>query len=136
MEEKRVVTCFLEHNKKILLFRRSKRVGTYRWRWAGVSGYIEEGNTPYEQALEEIREETGLGREDIELVKGGEPLEVIDEQMGRKWVVHPYRFRVVRPEKIGIDWEHTEMRWIAPEDIGEYETVPNLGGTWERVSDG
>lgn len=56
MEERRVVTCFLEHDGKIPLLRRSQRVGTYRGRWAGVSGYIEEGNTPYAQALEEIRE--------------------------------------------------------------------------------
>ena len=51
MEEKRVIACFLEHNKKILLLRRSERVGTYKGRWAGIGGYIEEGNTPYESAL-------------------------------------------------------------------------------------
>ena len=69
MEEKRVVTYFLEHNKKILLLRRSERVGTCKGRWAGISGYIEEGHTPYEPALEEIGEETGLSGEDIELVR-------------------------------------------------------------------
>ncbi|MFQ5925733.1 MAG: NUDIX domain-containing protein, partial [Dehalococcoidia bacterium] len=68
MEERHVVTCFLEHDNKIKLFRRSERVGVYRGRWAGVSGYVEEGNTPYQQALEEIEEETGLGEEDIQLV--------------------------------------------------------------------
>jgi len=134
MEERHVVTCFLEYDNKILLLRRSERVGTYRGRWAGVSGYIEEGNSPYEQALEEIREETGLGDEDIQLVREGEPLEVIDEEIGRKWIVHPFRFRVIRPEKMEIDWEHTEMKWIDPEEIEKYETVPNLVETWERVA--
>lgn len=134
MEERYVVTCFLEYDNKILLLRRSERVGVYRGRWAGVSGYIEEGNTPYEQALEEIREETGLGGEDIQLVREGELLEVIDEEIGRKWIVHPFRFRVIRPEKIKIDWEHTEMKWIDPEEIAEYETVPKLAETWERVA--
>ena len=99
-----------------------------------MSGYIEEGNSPYEQALEEIREETGLGDEDIQLVREGEPLEVIDEEIGRKWIVHPFRFRVIRPEKMEIDWEHTEMKWIDPEEIAKYETVPNLVETWERVA--
>ena len=134
MEERHVVTCFLEYESKILLLRRSERVGTYRGRWAGVSGYIEEGNSPYEQALEEIREETGLGDEDIQLVREGEPLEVIDEEIGRKWIVHPFRFRVIRPEKIKIDWEHTEMKWIDPEEMEQYETVPKLAETWERVA--
>ncbi len=134
MEERHVVTCFLEYDNKILLLRRSERVGTYRGRWAGVSGYIEEGNSPYEQALEEIGEETGLGDEDIQVVREGEPLEVIDEEIGRKWIVHPFRFRVIRPEKMEIDWEHTEMKWIDPEEIAKYETVPNLVETWERVA--
>ena len=134
MEERHVVTCFLEHGAKIALLRRSGRVGTYRGRWAGVSGYIEEGNTPYQQALEEIKEEVGLSEEDVELVKEGEPLEIFDEELGRKWVVHPFRFRVKTAEKISIDWEHTELRWIDPNDIGQYETVPNLLETWQRVA--
>jgi len=81
MEETRVVTCFLEHGGKIPLLRRSQRVGTYRGRWAGVSGYVEEGNTPYVQALKEMREETGLSEQDVQLVKEGKPLEVIDAEM-------------------------------------------------------
>ncbi len=134
MEERHVVTCFLEHGAKIAFLRRSGRVGTYKGRWAGVSGYIEEGNTPYQQALEEIKEEAGLSEEDVELVKEGEPLEIVDEELGRKWVVHPFRFRVKTAEKISIDWEHTELRWIDPDDIGQYETVPNLLETWQRVA--
>lgn len=136
MEERHVVTCFLEHDGEIALFKRSQQVGTYRGRWAGVSGYIEEGNTPCEQALQEIKEEAGLDREDVELVKEGKPLEVVDLEMGRRWIVHPYRFMVMRPEKIEIDWENTEIRWIDPGDIGEYETVPQLIETWEEVAGG
>ena len=136
MEEKHVVTCFMGRGGKISLLKRSQLVGSYRGRWAGISGYIEEGNTPYQQALEEIMEEVGLDAGDIELTKEGRPLEIVDEKMGRKWVVHPYRFRVIRPEKIKIDWEHTEMRWIDPADIVKYETVPQLREAWEEVSDG
>jgi 8-oxo-dGTP diphosphatase len=55
--------------------------------------------------------------------------------MGRKWIVHPFRFQVMKPEKIEMDWEHTELRWVDPEDIAKYETVPKLLETWERVVD-
>jgi len=133
MEEKHVVTCFLEREGKICLLKRSRQVGTYRGRWAGVSGYLEEGNTPYQQALEELREEAGLAEEDLELLKTGEPLEAVDEELGRKWVIHPFRFRLLSLEKLRIDWEHTEFRWIKPEKITEFETVPKLAETWERV---
>jgi 8-oxo-dGTP diphosphatase len=134
MDERHVVTCFLERDGRILLLRRSERVGTYGGKWAGVSGYIETGSTPSQQAWTEIKEEAGLDMHDVELVQEGLPLEVEDPQLSRKWVVHPFRFRVLRLEKVKIDWEHTEAKWIAPEDIGRYQTVPNLLEAWQRVA--
>lgn len=134
MDERHVVTCFLEHDARVMILRRSEQVSTYRGKWAGVSGYVEEGTTPREQAWTEIKEEAGLDREDVELVKEGQPLEVVDAGLQRKWIVHPFRFRVLKPERIRIDWEHTEAEWIAPEDIGRHETVPKLLEVWQRVS--
>lgn len=122
LSEKHVVTCFLECDGKILILRRSEQVGSFRGKWAGVSGYIE--TTAKEQAFVEIEEETGLCGEDIELVKEGESLKVDGE--GCRWIVHPYLFRVKEGDKIRIDWEHSEKCWIKPEDIGDYNTVPML----------
>ena len=134
MDVRHVVTCFLEHDGKVMILRRSRHVGTYQGKWAGVSGYIEEGISPSEQAWTEVKEEAGLGREDVELVKKGDALEVVDADLGRKWFVHPFRFRVLRPERVRIDWEHTEAKWIAPGDIALHETVPKLLEAWQRVS--
>jgi 8-oxo-dGTP diphosphatase len=134
MKERHVVTCFLEHNGKIMILRRSDSVGTYRGKWAGVSGYIEEGSTPYRQAWTEIREEAGLDKQAVERVREGEPVEVVDLELGRKWIVHPFRFKALKPDKITTDWEHTEAKWIGPEEIARHETVPNLYETWQRVA--
>ncbi len=131
LPEKQVVTCFLESENEILILCRSEQVGSYRGRWAGVSGYIEK--TADEQALVEIEEETGLCGEDLELIKRGEPLPIEDEKLGVKWVVHPYLFRISDRGKIKIDWEHKETKWIEPKDIDNYETVPMLKETLERV---
>lgn len=122
LPEKHVVTCFLECDGRILILRRSELVGSFRGRWAGVSGYIE--TTADEQALVEIEEETGLCREDVELVKKGIPLKVEDE--GVRWVVYPFLFRIKERDKIRIDWEHSDKLWIKPEDIDNYQTVPML----------
>jgi 8-oxo-dGTP diphosphatase len=134
VDERHVVTCFLEHDGKVMILRRSERVGTYRGKWAGVSGYIEEGSSALEQAWTEIKEEVGMDKDDVELVKEGQPLEVVDAELDRKWIVHPFRLRVLRPDKIRIDWEHTEAKWVDPEDISRHETVPNLCETWECVA--
>ncbi|MDP3879314.1 MAG: NUDIX pyrophosphatase [Dehalococcoidales bacterium] len=130
-QEKSVVTCFLESDGEILLLRRSELVGSYRGRWAGVSGYVDE--TADEQALVEIGEETGLYGEEIELIKKGEALVIEDERMGVRWVVYPYLFRIKDRRKVRMDWEHQEMRWIDPEDIAAYQTVPMLRETLARV---
>ena len=126
-----MVTCFLESNGEILILRRSQQVGSYRGRWAGVSGYIEK--TADEQALVEIKEETGLSSEDVKLIKRGRPLPIKDEELGVKWLVHPYLFHIRDRGKIKIDWEHKEARWIKPNEIGDYQTVPMLKETLARV---
>jgi len=131
LPEKRVVTCFLESDGEILILRRSRQVGSYQGRWAGVSGYIE--TTADEQALVEIEEEAGLSQEDLKLIDKGEPLSIEDERIGIKWVVHPYLFHIENRDKIKIDWEHKETKWIKPEEIGNYQTVPKLKETLARV---
>ena len=133
LQEKQVVTCFLESGNEILILRRSEQVGSYRGRWAGVSGYIEPEATADEQAMVEIEEETSLCGEDLKLIKKGKPLPIKDEKLGVKWVVHPYLFHIKDRDKIKIDWEHKETRWIDPADIGNYPAVPMLKETLDRV---
>ncbi len=131
LQEKQVVTCFLESNGEILILRRSEQVGSYQGRWAGVSGYIE--TTADEQALVEIKEETGLSGEDLELIKKGKPLPIKDEGLSIKWVVHPYLFHIKDRGKIKVNWENKETRWIQPKDIDNYQTVPKLNEVLGRV---
>jgi 8-oxo-dGTP diphosphatase len=131
LQEKEVVTCFLESENEILILRRSERVGSYQGRWAGVSGYIE--TSADEQALIEIEEETSLSPEEVELTRRGKPLAVEDKKLGIRWMVHPYLFHIEDRNKIKIDWEHKEVRWIAPRDITKFETVPKLKETLGRV---
>jgi 8-oxo-dGTP pyrophosphatase MutT (NUDIX family) len=133
MKESHVVTCFVEYESKILLLKRSGQVGSYQQKWAGVSGYIEVGNTPLDQAFQELSEEVDLKSSDISLQKEGIPLEVVDEKLGKTWVVHPFRFTLLVPNKIKTDWEHTEYRWIRANDIQQYETVPKLPEAWDSV---
>ena len=134
-ETNKVVTCFLEYKDKILILKRSNCVSTYQGKWAGISGYIDNpSNNPTDQAYKEIQEETCLTTDDIKLVKQGIPFEIIDIAIKNKWIVHPYLFHIKSKEKISIDWEHLEMKWISPEEISLYHTVPNLKKSWKKVS--
>jgi len=131
LKENNVVTCFLESDGEILILRRSEQVGSYQGRWAGVSGYVE--TTPDEQALVEISEETSLSGEDLKLIRKGKPLSVEDEKLGVRWIVHPYLFHIGERDKVRIDWEHKEVRWIKPREMDNYQTVPNLKEILARV---
>ncbi len=133
LREIHAITSFLESANEILILLRSEHVSTYQGTWAGVSGHVDDDKTADEQALVEIEEETSLSREDVELIRKGEPLVFDDEKLGVRKIVHPYLFHVKDRSKINIDWEHKEIRWIKPGDIDNYETMPKLKETLARV---
>ena len=132
-----VVTCFLlrrdRGHDEILIVRRSERVRTYRGRWAGVSGYVELGVSPQDQAYTELREETQLAPEEVSLLSAGAPLPVQDAAEGLNWLVHPFLFLVRAPDHIQTDWEARESRWVAPSEVAQLETVPGLAEALARV---
>ena len=102
----KVVTSFIRHQGKILLLRRSKKVGSYKGKWAGVSGYLEE-ISPLKQALKEIFEETGLNESQVALICSGTPLEVLDRKLETCWLVYPFLFETETPEKSQTSFPET-----------------------------
>jgi 8-oxo-dGTP pyrophosphatase MutT (NUDIX family) len=136
MREASVVTCFLVRHRdggdEVLLLRRSARVSTYRGLWAGVSGYLE-AETALEQAYRELEEEVGLARDDVRLVAKGEPLVLPDASLDMRWTVYPFLFEALRPERVRLDWEHTESRWVRPEELTALDTVPGLAEGFRRL---
>jgi 8-oxo-dGTP diphosphatase len=120
-----IVTVFLEHDKKILILKRSQKVKTMKTKWGGISGYIEQ-EEPVKRALKEITEETGLKNKNVTLLRIGEPLEAVESGKPEiTWIVHPFLFSS-NTYQIRIDWEHDEYKWINPKEIVNYETVPRL----------
>jgi ADP-ribose pyrophosphatase YjhB (NUDIX family) len=132
-----VVTSFLLRRDRghdaILLVRRSERVRTYRGAWAGISGYLEPGVTPLEQAYTELREETSFAQSDVRLLRTGQPIPVEDAENSLSWVVHPFLFEALRPEALRTDWEATGFQWIAPETLPTLPTVPRLAEAFAAV---
>ena len=118
----------MNENKNILILKRSNKVRTYRGYWGGVAGYVEEDEEPLDTAFKEIREETGLNDNNVELVKTVNPIEFTDfyEEEKYEWKVYPFLFRVRKDSKIQIDWEHISYRWIKPSDIDKFQSVPRL----------
>jgi 8-oxo-dGTP diphosphatase len=125
-----VVTVFLVRSGKVLVLQRSDRVGTYRGKWAGVSGYIEPKETPRARAFREVLEETGLEAENLSLVREGSPVPI----KGTRFLVHPFLVNV-RCGRVRIDWEHSRFRWVAPAELARLDTVPGLATVFASVTD-
>jgi len=115
-----------------LLLRRSKKVGTYQGRWAGVSGFLQKDEDPNERAKTEISEETGLVSNELSLIRSGETVRVYDPEKETVWIVHPFLFATNQPA-ISVNWENSEYEWVEPEQLAYFETVPSLRQTFDRV---
>jgi len=125
----KVATCLLINDDgKLLILKRSDKVRTYRGLWGGVAGYIEDNEEPYDAAIKEIREEVGIEKEKIRFIKKLDPIEFNDFYNGENynWKIFSFLFKIEKKEKINIDWEHLEFRWITPLEIEKYDTVPKL----------
>ena len=120
-----VVTAFIRCGGRILLVRRSEKVGSFRGLWAGISGYLEQEEA-LGQARQEVREEAGLTDAQFHLVCAAPVLEVPSVVTQTCWVVHPFLFDVEDSDAIRLDWESSASRWVRPEEVGNHPTVPGL----------
>jgi len=125
----KVVSCLLLNKEgEILILKRSKKVKTYKGMWGVVAGYIEKDEKPFDTAIKEIKEEIGLNKNDVKFVKGLDAIKLMDYYNKEKydWLIFPFVFNIKKKDKINIDWEHLEYRWIKPSQIKNYKTVPYL----------
>ncbi len=122
----KIVTCFLRDGDKILILKRSEKVKSMKGLWAGLSGIIERNESPLVRAIIEIFEELGINQDQIKLVKEAEEMRIYSPQYeNHEWEVYPFLFNVDNP-KINLNWENSEYKWIKPEEISNFETVPSL----------
>jgi translation initiation factor 2B subunit (eIF-2B alpha/beta/delta family)/8-oxo-dGTP pyrophosphatase MutT (NUDIX family) len=130
LEDTHVVTCFLRNRGDVLLLRRSDAVGSYRGKWGAVAGYAE--GSPEQAATREIAEETGLG-DSVDLVRQGEPFPVEDEELRKRWLVHPFLFDCGSRD-FKLDRESVEGAWVSPTEMLRRDTVPELWTSYARVA--
>jgi isopentenyldiphosphate isomerase len=128
-----VITCFVQYEGRILLLRRSDKVGTYRGMWNSVAGYIDEIVPLQQKILEELREELGIREEDIAEIRIAAPYRSVDEAIDKTWIIFPCLTRLKILPQISLDWEHTQYRWISPEELEGYLIVPDLDKSLEKA---
>ncbi|MFZ8801576.1 MAG: nicotinamide-nucleotide amidohydrolase family protein [Candidatus Calescibacterium sp.] len=126
LQTRKVASTFVEYKGKILILKRSKKVGSYRGKWGVVSGHIEEGETEEETSLKELKEEIGLDMNLIDKFTKSTPFELSDVKLGIRWEIAPFRAILKTKPEIKIDWEHVKYLWIKPSELSKFKTAPLL----------
>jgi len=114
-------SILMNRGHKILLVKRSKIVSSYQEMWAAISGSIEKDETPEQCAMREIWEETGI--RNVKLVKKNEEIYVRNKNI--IYTVYTLLFNI-ETEKVQLNWENTEYRWVDIKELDNYNTVPKL----------
>ena len=126
MHSTKIVTSFIRDNDKLLILKRSNKVKSMKGLWAGISGIIEKNEDPIKRAKIEIFEEVGITEDKIRFVKAADEMRVNSPQYeNHEWEIFPFLFEAKNPT-IKLNWENSDFKWIAVEELGNYETVPSL----------
>jgi len=108
----RVVDCYVylktDNDLNFLLLKRNKNK-IYEHLWQGVAGKIEEGETPPEAAIRELKEETGL-----------DPVNMfVADHVSRFYEVHGDRVNLVPvfgieagSTEVALSDEHIDFKWV------------------------
>ena len=128
-----IVTSVLGNDDKFLILNRSLSTKTMQNKWAGISGYMEPGEDLLSRALLEIYEETKIDKHDLILYKILDRIS-IHIRADTIFVIQPFYF-LSHTQKVILNWEHIEYRWIGLPDIDKYEYVPRFSEILKKCFD-
>jgi len=112
-----------DEDGRVLILLRPKDMKWAPGKWALPGGHIEEGETPLEAAIREVREETTLKVSDLREFHTSDNGEVVY-----------FVAEVTRPS-VEIDFEHDDFAWVYPEDLTNYDRVLTLDNLVARAKE-
>jgi 8-oxo-dGTP pyrophosphatase MutT (NUDIX family) len=101
------VFIVLRRGEEYLVVHRVPEAGAY---WHGIAGGVEEGETPEEAAVRELREETGLEAVPTPLPNSFVYLEI---------TVHTFLVEVPSDWEPQLNEEHDDYRWLSQDEAVE-----------------
>jgi NADH pyrophosphatase NudC (nudix superfamily) len=125
------VNIVVVYDGKIFCVKRSPDMRLYPNLWDWICGFLDDDKSIEEKIYEELQEELGLDRKDIESLTRGEPW--IDEapEYHKTWLIVPV-LAVVKTNKFTLDWEASEGGWFTPDELKELKMPPGSLNTAAR----
>jgi len=122
----RVAGCFLSFEGRFLLLQRAVHDESFASHWGAPGGGIDEGESPAEAVLREVREETGLHFEIADLEELGAGYVTIDGKE-KQFEYHMYRIHIETEPELSLDEnEHQSHAWVTAEEALELPLVADM----------
>jgi 8-oxo-dGTP pyrophosphatase MutT (NUDIX family) len=123
----------VKYGSKILVVKRSPDLNFYPGYWNGISGFLDDQQSLKEKIYSELSEELGLTRSQIVKIKVGEIFDQDDPQYNKTWVVHPVLVEV-KTDKVKLDWEASNYKWLTPLEVKKLKLLPNFIEVLNRLN--
>ncbi len=120
-----VINSVVLYKNKILIVKRSPSLRFYPDHWNGISGFLDDDRSLKEKVLSELKEETGMGKNCIKAIKLGNIFDQEAPEFKKTWIVHPVLVKV-KTDKIKLDWEAKEYKWVTPKKAEKHKLVPGF----------
>ncbi|HBR78938.1 MAG: NUDIX hydrolase [Candidatus Moranbacteria bacterium GW2011_GWE1_35_17] len=127
-----VINCVLEFKGKILIVQRNKNLNFYPSYYNGISGFLDDDKTLKDKIKNEIKEELNLKSSEIKSIELGNIFHQSAPKYNKTWIVHPVLVHI-KTDKIKLDWEAQNFKWIDMNDAGKYKLLPGFGRVLKEV---
>lgn len=117
-----IVSSLIRFDGKFLMLHRPEKARNYPGKWSLVSGHVEAGESPEEAARREIMEETQIS---VSYPEKEIPVFRI-RYADTVYNVHCFMYTVTS-DKVVLNDENTEYRWVAEDCFSAEESVDGVG---------
>jgi 8-oxo-dGTP pyrophosphatase MutT (NUDIX family) len=128
-----VINCVLKYKKKILVVQRSNALNFYPGYWNGISGFLDDNRSLIQKVKDELKEELDIPSGKIRKIRTGEIFHQAEPKYKKTWIVHPVLVEVTT-DKIKLDWEARNYKWIKPEDAKKLKLLPGFNLVLKKLS--
>ena len=127
-----VINCVVQYGEKFLIVERSENLRLYPGYWNGISGFLDDDKSREEKVKDELREELGIGDDDIASIRFGEIFDQEAPEYEKTWIVHPVLV-VIKTDKITLDQEAQQYKWVELKDLEKYKLLPGFDKVVEHA---
>jgi len=128
-----VINCVVKYRDKILVVQRSKNLNFYPGYWNGISGFLDDKRSFEQKVKDELMEELGIPNNKIKNIRLGEIFHQEAPKYKKSWIVHPVLIEV-SGNKIKLDWEARNFKWVKLEDIKKLKLLPGFDDVLKKLS--